>query len=235
MSDSTRYTMLVCSLPHHSSLFKASRPPLSRIRLAQFLEMLEEGDRKDHETVSRLLDWYRQGKNRPDAEVLADARRLIPTLANPLARELVEWRLEMRSALAALRRRQRGESQPPEGRDWAYGRWVPAMVNNWHEADFGLGRVHPWIAEARALMEAGEALALERLLLGVVWDDLGRRTEGHEFDFEAVLIYCQRWDLVARWTGYREQAACTRFEHLVRESLSGISGDAGYQPFKCMS
>ncbi len=234
MSDPTRYAMLICSLPHHGSLFRASRPPLSRFRLYQFLHMLDDRDKADHQVVSRLLDWYHQDQNRSDAELIADAHRRIPGLFNPMARDLVEWRLEMRSVLAALRHRQRGKDRPPEGRAWAYGRWVPTMLSHWDEPDLGVERVYPWISEARSLFEAGDSLGLERLLLSVVWQDLGRRAEGHEFDFEAVLIYCLRWDLIARWTGYREQPACTRFEHLVREGLSGMSEDFLYEPFHCL-
>ncbi len=226
MSDAIRYVTLICSLPHHGPLFGATRPPLSRIRLNEYLGQLEEPDRTDYDTVSLLLDWSRQTRMRDDVRILQDARGLLPIVANPLAREVVQWRLEMRSAMAALRRRQRGENAAPAGRDWGYGRWLPTMVRHWSEPDLGLGRVYPWIGEARALLDTGSAVELERLLLGVVWQDLERRSEGHEFDFEAVLLYCMRWEVVARWTRYHAEAAATRFEHLVREGLSGIDLDA---------
>ena len=67
---------------------------------------------------------------------------------------------------------------------------------------------------------------LERLLLDVVWRDLERRSEGHEFDFEAVLLYCLRWEVIARWTRYTSEAATTRFDHLVREGLAGVDLDS---------
>jgi hypothetical protein len=225
MSVRTCYVMLMCSLPHHGPLFGATRPPLSRIRLNQHLALLEEQDRSDYEKVSRLLDWSRHGRAHGDTEILADARALIPTLVNPLARELVQWRLELRSTVAALRHRQRGGAVPGARERWGYGRWFPLIRHHWNEPDFGLGRVFPWLSEAHNLLATGQSVQLERLLLGAVWQDLERRSEGHEFDFEAVLLYALRWEVVARWVRYHSQGAITRFEHLVRETLDDADLD----------
>ncbi len=225
MPDSTRYVMLMCSLPHPGPLFGAIRTPLSRIRLGQYLNLLEDGDKADFDSISLLLDWSLHTRSRGDAEILADARDLIPTLVNPMARELVQWRLELRSAIAALRRRQRGEAAPPTDQPWGFGRWLPHIKRHWNKPDFGLGRIYPWLGEACGLLAAGESVDLERLMLDIVWRDLERRSEGHEFDFEAVLLYAMRWEVIARWTRYRAEPATTRFEHLVREGLSDIDLD----------
>ena len=226
MSDNSKYVTLICALPYHGPLFGAVRPPLSRIRLNEYLEQLEPDDKADLDSVSLLLDWSSQTRTRDDARILSDARERVPDLQNALAREVVQWRLELRSAVAALRRRQRGESAPPSGRDWGYGRWLSTIARHWNDSDLGLGRVYPWIDEARGLLAAGSSVELERLLLGVVWRDLERRSEGHEFDFEAVLLYCMRWEVVARWIRYQAAPAATRFEYLVREGLADIDLDA---------
>jgi hypothetical protein len=73
------------------------------------------------------------------------------------------------------------------------------------------------------LLEAGDSLGLERLLLNAVWDHLDRLADGHHFDFEAVLIYALRWDLIARWTGYRGDEAAVRFEEMIEEGLGGVA------------
>jgi len=226
MSDQNRYTMLVCSLPHHGPLFGATRPPLSRIRLNRHLALLEPRDKTDYDTVSRLLDWSHQGRRRSDAELVRDAHRSIPELANPLAQEVVEWRLDVRTLLAALRRRRRGEKSPPAGEAWGYGRWVPTITRRWGEPNFGLDRVFPWVGQARTLLEADATVEMERLVMTAVWNELERRSEGHEFDFEAVLIYALRWDLVARWTRYHAEGASARFGYLVREGLAGVELNA---------
>jgi hypothetical protein len=219
---STKYATLICAMPHHGSLFRSTRPPLSRIRLQHFLDMLDETDKADYNIVASLLDWSRQRRERGDDVLLAHARRQIPQLANDMARDLVEWRLAMRTVMAALRRRARGERQPPGRRDWGYGRWVPSIERNWQDPDFGLLRVYPWLPEARALLQSGQSQELERLLMQQTWHDLNCRSEGHEFDFEAVLIYIQRWDMVARWASYRDLQASTRFEYMVRDGLTGF-------------
>jgi hypothetical protein len=74
-------------------------------------------------------------------------------------------------------------------------------------------------------MDDGDPLGLERLLLGAVWTHLERIGAGHEFDFEAVVVYVTRWDLVARWTHYDADAALTRFDALLETALEGVDLD----------
>ncbi|NBC12958.1 MAG: hypothetical protein GVY09_06350, partial [Gammaproteobacteria bacterium] len=90
---------------------------------------------------------------------------------------------------------------------------------------FRLERVYPWLAEAKRLMDDGDPLGLERLLLGAVWTHLERIGAGHEFDFEAVVVYATRWDLVARWTRYDADAALARFDALLETALAGVDLD----------
>jgi len=222
MSASHHYAMLVTSLPHHGALFGARQAPLSRIRLRQRQRLLDEKDRACLRVVANLLEWSRQGMERSDEEIIARAGAELPKLDNVFARDLIVWQLELRTVVAALRRRQRGQAAPTGRVSWGFGRWLGHIVRHWNEPQFRLERVYPWLAEARTLLGTGDALGLERLLLNAVWEHLERVAEGHHFDFEAVLIYSMRWDLVARWTGYRGEEALIRFEEMVREGLEGV-------------
>ena len=226
MSASHRYAMLISSLPYHSALFGALRAPLSRIRLRQRQRLLDDADRACLRVVANLLEWSRLGMERSDADLIDRARAELPKLDNAFARDLVTWRLELRTVVAALRRRQRGQATPTGHEGWGYGRWLGHIRRHWNEPQFHLERVYPWLAEARTLLEAGDALGVERRLLDVVWKHLSRVEEGHYFDFEAVLIYSMRWDLVARWTTYRGEEAALRFAEMVREGLQEVPPDA---------
>jgi hypothetical protein len=222
MSASHHYVMLISSLPYHGSLFGARRAPLSRIRLRQRQRLLDEKDSACLRVVANLLEWSRQGMGRSDEDIIALAKAELPKLENEFARDLVVWRLELRSVVAALRRRHRGQAAPPEHDGWGYGRWLVRIQRHWSEPQFRLERVYPWLAEARSLLEAGETLGLERLLLNVVWEHLDSLEDSHFFDFEAVLIYSMRWDLVARWTVYSGGEAAVRFEEMVQEGMKDL-------------
>jgi len=162
---------------------------------------------------------------RGDDEIIARARAALPALENEFARELIVWRLELRTVSAALRRRHRGQAAPSAHDSWGYGRWVGHIRRHWSEPQFRLERVYPWLPEARTLLEAGDTLGMERLLLSVNWEHLDRVAVGHEFDFEAVLIYSLRWDLVARWTGYDAGGAAARFEEMLEAGMQDFSLD----------
>lgn len=222
MSAADRYLMLITSLPAHGELFGAKQAPLSRLRLRQRLKLLEPGDADDLQKLAALADWSRLGMDEEDEAIVRRARDILPTVANDLVRELATWRLEMRTLIAALRRRHAGEGPPARGRAWGFGRWVPHITRYWNEPNLRLERAFPWLPEARRLLEDGDPVGLERHLLSTVWDHLERVSEGHHFDFEAVVVYCSRWDLVARWTGYQGDAAVARFDELVEAVLGPL-------------
>lgn len=227
MSDAAyRYVQLITSLPGHGPLFRATQTPLSRINLRQRLDLLEADDRRVMDQISDLLDWHCHGIERSDAEIVEQARKVIPGFGNPFVRELVEWRLQARTLIAAMRRRRQGKEAPGPNVLWGYGRWLPIIRKRWHEPHFGLEKVFPWLVEAREHLDNGNPFALERLLLNMFWNHLDRLSEGHEFDFEAVLIYVMRWDLVARWVGYQSEEAGRRFNEMVESALQGFDLDS---------
>jgi len=209
--------MLISSLPFHGPLFGAHHTPLSRLRLEQRLRVLEPDDADTLKRLTEILDFIHHSMDLTDAELVRRTQTLEADLSNPLFRDLLRFRMEMRTLLAAARRRHRGETSPEPG--WGYGRWVAHIERNWHEPGFRLERVFPWITEAERLLRAADSLGLERLKLAVTWAHLDRAGEGHWFDFEAVVIYVLRWDLIARWLDQDADAALARFDALVTAGL----------------
>lgn len=217
MDADTRYVMLISSLPFHGPLFGAHHTPLSRLRLEQRLRVLEPEDADTLQRLTEILDFIHHSMDLTDAELVRRTQTLEADLSSPLFRDLLRFRMEMRTLLAAARRRHRGETHPEPG--WGYGRWVAHIERNWHEPGFRLERVFPWFIEAERLLRAQDSLGLERLKLAVTWSHLDRAGEGHWFDFEAVVIYVLRWDLIARWLDQDADAALARFDALVTAGL----------------
>ncbi|MGD9409514.1 MAG: hypothetical protein PVF12_05980 [Thiohalocapsa sp.] len=225
MAPQDRYLTLLTSLPAHGPLFGAKQTPLSRLRLRKRLAWLEPEDSEDLTRLATATDWHRQRFDVDDEALVQQAEQEIAQIHNTLTRDLATWRLELRTVVAALRRRRAGEPAPSGRRKWGFGRWVPHIARHWSEPHFRLERVYPWLPEAKRLMDDGDPLGLERLLLGAVWTHLERIGAGHEFDFEAVVVYVTRWDLVARWTHYDADAALTRFDALLETALEGVDLD----------
>ncbi|MGD8909425.1 MAG: hypothetical protein PVF13_01065 [Chromatiales bacterium] len=219
MERATRYVMLITSLPYHGPLFGAHQTPLSRLRLSYRLKILDETDIQALRDLSSVLEWIHQSMSVTDAELIARAKRFEETWGTGFAYDIMRFRMELRTLYTALRRRRRGETKPPAGQPWGYGRWVRHIEHYWNEPGFRLQQVYPWINEAERLVETRDSLGLERLLLGFVWGYLTRISVGHEFDFEAVVIYVMRWDLIARWSSYDGARAVQRFDSLVDTGL----------------
>lgn len=219
MDRDMRYVMLITSLPYHGFLFAARQTPLSRLRLRDRLKILEETDTEALQELVSVLDWSHHSMEVTDATLIKRTRCLEQLWGDGFLTDMLRFHMELRTLLVALRRRHRGETAAPDGELWGYGRWVPHIERNWNESGFGLQRVYPWVIRAENLLEVEDSLALERLRLNIAWDHLIRISEGHEFDFEAVVIYVQRWDLIARWSSYDGDQAVARFDTLVEEGL----------------
>ena len=91
------------------------------------------------------------------------------------------------------------------------------IERNWEMPDLRLGLAYAWINQARQYLESGESLALERLLMGLLWDHVDRSVQPFEFGIEAVLVYVLKWDILQRWLSYNVEEASKRFEELVSE------------------
>jgi len=219
VSDPNAYTMLMASLPHHGVLFAAKQTPLSRLKLERRLRVLAPEDSETLSLVEDLLQWSHLAVPLSEADFVARARTTMARIENETLRQIIRDRLELRTCVAALRRRQRGESRPPAHRTWGYSRWLGHIARNWSEPAFRLDGVFPWLREADRLLRQGDALHLERLLLEQVWINLGRRADEHAFDFEAVVIYVLRWNVIERWTTYDGEVAKARFGELVETAL----------------
>jgi len=165
MAAADKYTTLMSSLPHLGQLFAAKQTPLSRIRLETRLQMLETEDRALLREIEKLLQWWNHSIRRSDAEIAALARQLMSTLRDELLRDIVSWRLELRTLVAALRRRKLGQKAPSGLRDWGFGRWLDQIRRYWSEPGFRLEGVFPWVLEADRLLKEQDTVGLERLLL----------------------------------------------------------------------
>ncbi len=220
MAEQDRYVTLITSLPTPESLFRNRQTPLSRIRLDARLGMLRPEDAAELAQVEDIVSWDRLSLTMSDADVIARAERAMAGLGHGTLRTIVRERLEIRTAVAALRRRAHGDGPPPEDAPWGFGHVARRIRAAWTEPAFGLDRTMPWLPEADRLVRARDATALERLLLEVAWRGLKRREGEHLFDLPAVVIYVLKWHIVDRWTKADAALARRRLEGLVADALA---------------
>lgn len=218
--------MLMTSLPLLGDPFAQTRTPLPRSTLERRLTLLDAADEALLLQVERLVQWESIGEDVPDAEML---RRLITTITDlqtarlPDLADAVQYRLELRSIVTALRHRHFGwPLPPPASAPWRVSRHAARIAANWDAPDLGLSIHHRWVSEAQSLLDSDEPLALERLMLGEAWRDLSKRAARHHFDFTSVAIYVLRWNIFDRWTRYDGGDAVVRFDGLIAAGLSSF-------------
>ncbi|MGI9413141.1 MAG: hypothetical protein ACR2PM_05705, partial [Hyphomicrobiales bacterium] len=158
-----------------------------------------------------------------ERDVIDRGRTALSRIDNETLQVIVRDRLELRTCVAALRRRMRGDGPPPPETPWGFGRWVGHISRNWTEPGFRLDGVFPWLREADRLMREDDTIALERLILEQSYMRLRRQAGEHEFDFEAVVIYVLKWNIVDRWGRYNAEAAARRFDDLTRAGLGAYA------------
>jgi hypothetical protein len=221
MSDRLQYITLMSSLPHIGRIFTEHGTGLSRFRLEERLKLLRPDHRKLLDRVIGVTAWTGVGQYRTDAEIIALARGVTTELNDyPTLQALVQSRMETRTIIAALRRRRDGTADPGDVASWGFGRWCRRIQENWSDPGFGLSHFMPWVAEADQHLRSGNHIAVERLVLTQAFTQIDRLASGHDFDFEAVVIYVLRWIIVERWSLYSTAKAAERLRTLLAEALS---------------
>ncbi len=220
MAENAYYTLLT-SLPHIDSLFNSRMTPISRFQLDKRLSMLGTEDQRKLVVIENLLHWDHLGDDVDEKALILQADRIRSSLNNPALVELINWRQDMRTIVAALRRKHAGQSAPSEAK-WSYGTRYQYIRSHWSSSTLGLGSAFPWIPKVSECLRNGECVALEKILLQATWDHLSHMSMKHTSDFAAVVIYVLRWNLVARWTAYDTERARIRFRDLVEKSLGAF-------------
>jgi hypothetical protein len=217
------YVTLIAGLPSPESLHQARQPPLSRLKLERRLKALTPEDARVLQAVEDAIDWRRFDLATTEQQVIARGHRALSLVTSDSLRKIIRDRLELRTFLAALRRRFRGEAAPSSGTRWGFGRWVSHIERNWSDPGFRLDTPHPWIRDADRMIREGDATTLERLLLERSYRSLQRYSATHVFDLEAVVIYVLKWNIVDRATRYNRVAATNRFAELIESGLGEYS------------
>lgn len=210
-----KYTMLLTSLPPHApDLFSTTQTPVSRIQLDKRLALLDDRDAEDLRRIEALLHWSHAGTG-TDELIVRESHEKMALINDDFLRKMIYWRLELRTLVSALRKRHAGMPAPEKDTFAGFGKWPYFVVKNWHEPDFGVGHLVPWLSQAQELIAQNKIHALEKLLLNLVWQYYAREGSQHYFDFPAVVIYVLRWNVINRWTHYNTADAVRRFNRLV--------------------
>lgn len=215
------YYTLLAGLPPLPRFEVARRLPISRERLQQRLRMLTPSDTRFLERATPFLTWQKDVPNLTDREMAIRFKKLVETVSGSHLNTLIDFSVDQRTIMVAFRRRHRGFDPPNTEELWGYGRYVRHIERNWERPHFKLAAVYPWISEAKRHLEAGEVLALDRLLKNVLWDHLDRTVPPYDFGFPTVISYRMKWDMLAQWLTHNAEKAGERFEELVKEITHG--------------
>ncbi len=221
MSGPDAYIALISSLPGSERLFIAKQPPLSRLRLDRRLTALMPEDARVLKVLEHALNWSDYDIDVTDAQAVERCKEGLKDVPQPTLRKIFVERMDLRTAVAALRLRKQGGS--PSGGVFGMGRWARHIPANWSDPTFRLDGPMPWIKEAKQLLDAEDPLGLERLLLSVSHKHLKRHASRHYFDFEAVAIYVLKWNIFNRWAQSNAQDAAKRFENLAQLAMAGVA------------
>jgi len=224
MNDSkSSYIGLIASLPNLLDPFVHRHPPISRVQLFKRLNMLDYDDGQTIHQIASVFLWSELSIQDSDAivldaQILRNAERIISAIESEELQQWLEWRMEFRSVIAALRIR-KSANEAPKNQSWAYRTISHHLAANWSKPDFGLGGRFQWISEANAFLERGESAELERLLLTACWKFYQQQQAQNPYGLAQVWLYIARWDLVNRWCSYGEKQSELIFNNLLASSV----------------
>jgi len=191
---------------------------MSRRRLEERLSLLHADDLEDLMRAQRLVSWHRQPVSRTTEQILAMYAEVVAKNRSQELLNVVDFRMDARTVMVALRQRRQGKSPPSE--QWGTGPYTRVIESRWAEPEFGLGAVFPWIPDAQTFLDQGDAMELEKLLMGESWKKLSQIADANPFGFEQVFAFAYKWDILHRWVSYDAEKARDRFEVLISEVTS---------------
>ena len=133
---------------------------------------------------------------------------VIHTTTNPFLRDYFEFEKLLRNVLAAIRARRMG--LPPSDHVLGEGEVVEQLGRSSAE-DFGLGQDIPWVER---LAENRDPLELEDAIEQILWDWLDEQTTQVYFDFEVVLAYLLKLELLEKRLALSEERGMEIVRHL---------------------
>ncbi len=210
------YFTLIGSLPYLPAPGRAERLPINRQRLKPRFGLLEAQETRELSIAGDLLFWG-SASFETDAEVMRRYDESLREITHPGLKSFIDYCMELRTILAALRRREKGMGAPTGGESRGVGPHALSIERNWDKPNFRLGAIYPWLAEAQESLSAGHAEDLQRLQIDLLWKHLSRVAELNPFSFDAVFAYRFKWHILDQWLSRDPQEAAQRFRHLVEE------------------
>ncbi|KTD45256.1 V-type ATP synthase subunit A [Legionella quinlivanii] len=211
----TPFYMLVTSLPRMPADFKIEALPISRLQLEKRLKLLTDEQLSLLYAIENLLwkSWYSPHQSVDDTKTQYQA---LDTKSSDFIRNISRWFLELRSILAAMRMRNAHLGQPDDPDHYWISRWQKRLNNQWEVSDFGLKKVYPWLPKINMEISENNTVAVEEFVLNKIWNYLAKIETGHYFDFDAIVIYLLRWNVINYWSGYRSSNLLDEVEQLIQ-------------------
>ncbi len=213
------YYTLLASLPPLPRFDRVERLPITRERLRQRLRMLSSHDAELLERSAAFLTWQKDAQRLTDSEMVNRFEKMAEFMSTALYKTLLNFPLDQRTIMAALRRRHLGLNRPSHKESWGVGQYVGHIERNWDAPHFRLAKLYPWLPQAKLYLEDESVMDLDRLLKNVLWDHLDRAVPPHDFGFRAVMRYRMKWDIMDQWLTHDVQKAGERFNELVKEII----------------
>ena len=220
------YITLITSLPSLGRSYDVEQTPISRYQLEKRLALLTDEHCLLLEKVEKVLHWDHLNSHYDDGELIDGVHQLAKQLQCSglhTLNELIQWRLNLRTLLAALRYRQRGEDFSESKRQWGVGGLVRHIENNWAHPQFNLQGRFDWLESVANALQKKDTMLVERLLFTATWNCLARVGNDHYFDFTAVVRYVLMWNLVSRWASYDVDKGAARFKELATVALGDFA------------
>lgn len=214
----SQYYTVVCSLPRMNAKFRIQETPISRLQLEKRLKILPSDKYILAFTMEYLVwtSWFMPEKT--VADLRAEFEKI--NTQSVFVHDLILWFFDLRGIFAALRLRNEKKELPDHSKNYWITRWDHKLIKNWNEPDFGLKSIYPWLPKVATDIAQQDTIAVEEFLLSYIWKYLSVIETGHYFDFEAIIIYLLRWNIIHYWSQFNKTSTLNPLNDLINLLLS---------------
>lgn len=123
---------------------------------------------------------------------------------------------EQRILIALLRRKISGlglHEDFGDCRDFLPDGKYELIVKNQHQDYFGLERIHPYLKTLRHLLEDGQVIKAEKLVLKEQWNFLQDLGFNASLNLEGSILYVMKWQVLKQWLSRKPEKSLEVINH----------------------
>lgn len=218
-----QYVYVATRLPYLTNIFSYTKEPIVYAKWQEIIADLTEAHQQELLEIQKITKWGAGVEKFTMAEYFQHADKLLRHYKkNTCIYNILFSTVNLRIYVAVLRLQQ---TNNPIAMDFAgtiFETTIDNIIAKQKLPYFGMEYEYPWIKDALPYLRADKSFEFERFLLNHHWQLLAKMSANNWFNFNAIVIFMLKMNLIRRWLKYDAERAKSRLENMINDYVKEL-------------